>query len=295
MKQLLPLLFLYTCFSLNAQEDILQTESWDGRDLCEDGTWEMVFNDEFNGNELDTSKWYTFYPYDDIYGIGRNCRVRDREDQIYLDENVKVEDGILKLFTKQEKVSHQNESRNHSSGMIHSKQIFRDYGKFEIRCKIPKGMGFWPAFWLFGWSTEIDIFEFGGHKPRVWHSNIIKWGKQHWEGSSKKKIRGTNYTKDFHVYACEYDPNFVRFFLDGEEKFVVSRYVNKRGKNLKNCELEAGEYPLSRAFPRIGDPLNIIVNTAVAFDKGSFTNAPNKRTEFPGIFEIDYIRVYQRK
>ena len=294
MKDLIVvLLFFAISCQLAAQENPLK-DKWKGGNMCDTSKWVLIFNDEFDGNRLDNSKWYTFYPNDTL-GKAEDCRVRNKEDQIYLDGNVIVEEGILKLITKKEEVSWGKETRNHSSGMVYSKDIFRDYGRFEIRCKIPKGMGYWPAFWLFGWSTEVDIFEFGGHRPRQVHMQVIKWGKDKWIANSKKKKAGKDYSKDFHTFAYEYNENVARFFVDGKEKFVVSRLVKKNGKSYKKCELDEGEYDVSRSYQRYNDPLNLIVNTAVAFDKGSFTNAPNKKTKFPGVFEVDYVRVYKRK
>lgn len=288
--------FIFSFFwmqSLLAQ--ILTTEQYEGHDLCRTGRWEIVLQDDFEGASLDTNKWITYYPYgpngsDHCYF----CRTHDTtvSNQVYLDRNVVVDSGILRLMMYREPVEWMGFHADYSSSLVHSKRAFNDYFKYEIRCQIPSGRGFWPAFWVFGWSTEIDVFEFGGHRPWLPFMSVHKWGEN---GSrfQTKKWRGKDYSKEFHVFAAEYEPNFVTFLIDGKEVHRISRYVNKRGKPVKGCNPRPGTYYLNPIFPQHGDVVNVIAGNAISSTSG-FTGPPDQNTVFPNAMLVDYIRVYVR-
>jgi beta-glucanase (GH16 family) len=179
MKSLFILFILTSFFFYSYCQDAVYFQ---GGDICRQSGWELVFSDEFDGAELDHSKWSTYFPYT---SDGRDqceyCRVSDdRSNQIYLDSNVVVSNGTCKLIAKRQTATWFGKTRDYTSGMIYSTNDHRYmYGKFESRCKIPYGMGFWPAFWMFGGTgTEIDVLEFGGQRPYHHHMAIAKWDKQ---------------------------------------------------------------------------------------------------------------------
>ena len=124
----------------------------------------MVFQDDFDS--LNLAYWHTKFQYpppNDRYVANADC--------ILLDEHVQIKNGILHLNTRKGLTKHLNTERNWSAGQILSNNnsayrkndggCFR-HGFFEISAKIPKGAGLWPAFWLFGWAGEIDVFEIAG-------------------------------------------------------------------------------------------------------------------------------------
>ena len=87
-----------------------------------------------------------------------------RKSVSWMDDTVKLSDGLANL-----------RHYIYSSANIWSKKKF-GFGKYEIRCKIPSGMGFWPAFWLYGndqinkeKSSEIDVFEFWSGNTKEHH------------------------------------------------------------------------------------------------------------------------------
>lgn len=265
-----------------------------GGNICATGDWQLVFADEFNGSELDRTKWATWYPYtNDGSDQCEFCRTHGKEGQVYLDNNVIVSDNSLKLIAQQQEVEWYGLKRNYSSGMIHSLQMF-GMGRYEIRCKLPSGMGFWPAFWMFGdKAVEIDVFEIGCQEPRRQHMGIISW-KNH-KTFDKRKVGRTDFSKDFHVFAMEWDPHFVRFFLDGKETWRVSLMQPRSGKVLRNCNPREGRYRLQPAFPSEGEKLSIIANLAIGNETTPFTKTPVEATVLPNQMEIDWIRVYQKK
>ncbi len=175
--------------------------------------YKLVFHDEFNGTSLDLNKWHTFYPY------GANssdqcefCRTHGNEGQIYKDENVLISNGTLKLKAKKENATWYTATRQFTSGMVQSKQNFK-YGKFEIRCKLPPGQGFWPAFWLFG-GDECDVFEYCTNEPTKQNMNLHIWcNNQHYQ--IPQSNTGINSTTDYHTYSVEWEPMYVDWRTDG--------------------------------------------------------------------------------
>jgi beta-glucanase (GH16 family) len=274
------------------------TVQLDGRSLCPSEPWQLVFADEFEGTQLDTSKWFTYFPYgtnsSDSCGF---CRLHGLKTQVFTDNNVVVKNGLCELLSRREKSTWFGTDCNYTSGVIYSKQNFTTYGKYEIRCKIPAGQGFIPAFWIFGWSTEIDIFEFGGQRPKRPCFSVHKWqggdapGQTGWTYHYDEK----DFSTDFHVFAVEYEPNFVKFLIDGAVVWQLNRFYKTRRRAMNTCEAPAGEYLQHPAFPRFGDPVQVIANNAIGKDGGPFTNAPNAQTILPNKMEVDYIRVYQRQ
>ena len=131
MKTIFLVIFSLTINQLMSQTEIEITSAMN---FCQTSPWEMVFNDEFNGNSLNEDKWYTWYPKwpdkSDQWEFGRTHG--DAEGQIYRDQNAIVDNGILKLRAEEEAGTWFDASRDYTSGMIHSKSKFR-FGKIEIR------------------------------------------------------------------------------------------------------------------------------------------------------------------
>ena len=131
------------------------------------GDWKLVWSDEFNGTKLDYSKWGI---EENAFGGGNH------ELQIYTDrpKNVRVMNGRLILEAHKDNAQISGTQRPYSSGRIRTKHRGDwQYGKIEVRAKLPTGQGLWPAIGLptdekYGtWaaSGEIDIMEFKGQEP----------------------------------------------------------------------------------------------------------------------------------
>src|SRR5690554_5807772 len=156
--------------------------------LLQDGSiirWAYSGGDEFNGTQLDYSRW------DDGYPWGRSL-IENQELQYYKpgSDNITLDNGILRLTTKYEPGYYivepwrnstdilsdgkpNNRYFSYTSGMIFSKQKFK-YGLFEIQFKPPVGSGLWPAYWLYGGNPneEFDIFEYKGETPNKIHIDM---------------------------------------------------------------------------------------------------------------------------
>ncbi len=263
--------------------------------------YQLVFNDEFDGLSLDTVKWYTFYPY----GPGSNpdscsfCRTHVTAN-VFKDENVSVQNGLLKLSSKKINEKWFDKNYEYTSGMIHSKQKFTTYGKYEIRCKLPKGKQQWPAFWIFGWNTEIDIFEFICNGPKKIEFSVHNWESQNcpnknpkqgspcYSSQSKMIDFGIDFSENFHTFSIEYEPSMIKYYIDNVMVRYIPKYYDPKGNPINICNIKPGEYLMEPAYPNYGEPVQLIANQSVC------RKHKEKSPIFPNEMEIDYIRVYQK-
>ncbi len=302
-KVLIFFLLVLCSLTLNAQKKNKLKVILDKDISCVSQKYHLVFHDEFSGNSLDTSKWYTYYPYGpktqlDSCGF---CRTHTSVN-IYRDENCQVHDGKLWLKTDKEKGEWFGKSYDYTSGLVHSKQVFNTYGKYEIRCKLPKGKQQWPAFWLFGWNTEIDIFEFICRGPDKLEFSIHNWMTEHcpdrkraesgapcYTSASGVVDFGIDFSKDFHIFSMEYEPHIIKFYIDDIMIRYVPKYYDLKGRPINSCNIASGEYLTEPSFPNYGEPVQVIAAESVC------RKHKEKKPVFPNFMEVDYIRVYQKE
>ena len=292
MKKNYPLLILFISLSMYgfSQRDTLLTEPV----TCEQGAWNLIFEDEFNDGMLNNEEWITWFPYTDDGGDSCVfCRTHGEEGQVFWDENVVVVDNSLKIVVKREAATWMGEQRDYTSGMLHSRRAF-GHGRYEVRAKLPAGQGFWPGIWSFGQiSAEIDLMEAGMQNPKRFHTSVHNWeiGKM----AHKKNKTKSDLSAAFHTYSMEWESNIIRFFIDDQEVWALSRYTSRCGRNLKRCELKPGRYSINPVFPHENEKIYLIIGLGVGNESTPFTNAPDESTVFPNQMEVDWIRYYQRK
>ena len=260
---------------------------------CPDDPYRLVFHDEFEENNFDTNKWYTYYPY----GVNNSdqcefCRTHgDNEAQIYQDDNISLENGILRLTAVKENAIWYTATREHTSGMIHSKQQFF-YGKFEIKCKIPSGNGFWPAFWLWG-LDECDVFEICGHDVEEFNTNLhMDCDDEHYQ--TPQTHAAPDLSQNFHIFSVEWEPLYVDWRIDGQLVRRVHRLSTITGELIEcNDDVAVNTLIWNEMIPN--QPMSVIANLALS-PSGSYcgNDGLDNTTPFPSTFEIDYIRVYQK-
>ncbi len=237
--------------------------------------WALLFSDEFNGNSLDTTKWVTGFPW-----CGRaDCTSTTTPELLYLPQNVIVSDGTLKLRAKREWVKGSDgRSYPYSSGIV-TTSSFKDggaykflfkYGYIEMRAKMPKGQGMWPAFWTLPpdgrWPPEIDVVEVLGDDPSTVHLFY------HYDPGSGHAANGGQFSAfdtsaGFHTYAVSWQPDAIRWYVDG---------VERRAAFTDTWDIAA-------------EQMYLILNLQVG---GAWPGSPDGSTPFPGDFEIDYVRVW---
>lgn len=242
--------------------------------------WHLVWSDEFNGpngSSPDPTKW-TF----DIGGKGYG----NHELETYTDRpaNVQQKDGNLVITArKEDHTGSDGIPRNYTSGRIRTQGLFAQaYGRFEARIQLPLGKGLWPAFWLLGddigtadWPAcgEIDIFENIG-EPGISHSTLHGPGYSGAKGIAAKYALpvGEAVNTAFHLYAVEWAPNDIKFFLD--DHLVAERTP---------ADLPPGTRWV------YDHPFFLILNLAVG---GDWPGNPDATTTFPQQMLVDYVRVY---
>ncbi len=242
--------------------------------------WELVWQDEFEGERLDYSKWAT-----EVNAFGGG----NQELQMYTDrkENVRVENGNLIIEARREKIGIQGTERDYSSARINSKHRGDwTYGRFEIRAKLPVGQGVWPAIWMLpteekygGWASsgEIDIMEYKGQEPkRVWGTIHFgdKWPKNRHQGTTYDLPQG-DFSTDFHRFAFEWEPKEMRWYVDDQLFQTLNKW-------------DSAAAPFPAPFDQ---PFHLVFNIAVG---GGFVGPPNASTPFPQQMQVDYVRVYSR-
>jgi len=249
-----------------------------------DGTvWKLAWSDEFNGPDgsaVDSTKW--------SFNIGGNgWGNNELETYTSRTANAHLEDGSLVIKAiKETFTGADNITRNYTSARLLTKHKFSQaYGRFEARIKIPYGQGIWPAFWMLGdnidtvhWPNcgEIDIMENIGREPSIVHGTFHGPGYSGASGigSPYSLTGGKKVADDFHTFAVEWEPNVMRFYVDG------NLYQTRTP-----ADLPAGA---SWVFDH---PFFIILNVAVG---GAWPGNPDATTVFPQQMLVDYVRVYKR-
>ena len=241
-----------------------------------DGSWELVWSDEFEKPGLpDSEKWG--------YAVG-GSGWGNNELQYYTDariENAKVEDGVLKITAIKEPY----EGMDYTSTRLvtRNKKEFL-YGKLEIRAKLPKGIGTWPAIWMMptNWPEEIsawpdcgeiDIMEHVGYDPGVIHASAHS-KDYYWKIGTQKTgtISIDDATEAFHSYILEWTPEVMRAYVDDKMYF---EYYNEG--------LGYDKWPYDK-------PYYLILNIAVGGAWGGVQGVDD--SIFPQTMEIDFVRYY---
>lgn len=246
------------------------------------GAYQLVWQDEFEGTSLNMDNWSY-----QIMGDGGN-----NEWQYYTSrpQNSWVSGGYLTIQANKENYVVGNRTYNYTSARLRTagKQDFL-YGKLEGRIKVPKGQGIWPAFWMMptdsvygGWaaSGEIDIMESINQADAV-HGTLHfggGWPNNRYTGGSYSPA-GVDFSQDFHVYTIVWEPDVMRWYVDG---ILYSTKTNSQWW----CDAAPGNprAPFDQRF-------HFILNVAVG---GNWPGYPDETTVFPQQFVVDWIRVYQQ-
>jgi len=248
-----------------------------------DADWVLSWGDEFNapnGTPPDQTKWV-----EETGGNGWG----NGELEYYTSrpKNIRQENGDLVIEAIKEKFAGPDGvERDYTSARVNTRGRFsQEYGRFEARIKNPSGRGVWPAFWLMGddfstvgWPAcgEIDVMEGIGplgsqirgsiHGPGYSGRNSL---------TSACNLRAGNFSDAFHIFAVEWEPEALRFYVDGR------LYATKTP-----ADLPAGK-------PWVYDrPFFLILDLAV---RNSVPGDSREATKFPQRMLVDYVRVYTRK
>lgn len=221
--------------------------------------YQLVWSDEFDGQTLDTKKW--------------EHRTDSKHWSTQKAENIAVADGKLRITLKKEVAG----DKQYTGGGVISKQAFR-YGYYEARFKVPPGAGWHTSFWMMkhdgaggtGTKTaaqELDVCENDSVDPKGYGVNTHKWIAPH-QTFGNKHIKTPDLSADFHVFGCEFTPQTVKYYFDGELVQTVDA-----------TKFEHGDQQ--------------IWLTSIASSLGK-TKAVDD-TKLPAVAEFDYVRLYEKK
>ncbi len=254
--------------------------------LVSEEEWQLVFQDEFDGERLDTTVWSHQLGTGSQYGL---TGWGNDEAQYYLEENANVSDGTLVISALRQT----HKGMAYTSSRIRTKDGFsKAYGRFEARISFPIGDGLWPAFWMlpqeevYGtWaaSGEIDIVEVRGRLPMdvsgalhfggVWPNNEFISGHHKLEES----------VESYHVYAIEWEPDEIRWYVDD-----VLYHISNEWFSVSEGEANNNTYPAP-----FDQPFYMILNLAVG---GRFDDYRLPDDDFEEAkMKVDYVRVYEAR
>jgi beta-glucanase (GH16 family) len=245
----------------------------------------LIWQDEFNYTGLpDSSKW--------DYETGH---IRNTEEQYYTKENARVQNGCLLIEARKQTYPNQfydakrinwkyrDPVANYTSASMVTlgKQHFK-YGRIEVRAKLPKGMGVWPAIWMLGknremvgfpFCGEIDIMEFVGHDSNHIHASLHYPIDTAGNSSSKGgEIKVNQPYNAFHVYAIEWSRKKIDYYFDDSLYHSV--------------DITQIRFSKSNPFRK---PFFLLINLALG---GSWGREIDDNI-LPQQFLIDYVRVYK--
>ena len=238
-------------------------------------TYELVWSDEFeNPGALDQTKWFleTEAPENGSWYNNELQHYTDRLDNVY------VADGTLKIVAKKEEYTATGTTKSYTSARLNSKFHFT-YGKVEVRAKLPKAKGTWPAIWALGaninevpWPKcgEIDIME------QLFEDHLMIQSAVHVQGRygdhpALQQINVSDVTENFHVYGMIWDEEKIDFTVDGEIFFTY------------NPEDRSEDF-----WPFNKDQF-LLLNVAVGGTLGGDVDPEFTQDQM----EVDYVRVYQ--
>ena len=250
--------------------------------------YELIWNDEFDyRGKPDKEKW-----------THETGFIRNLEEQYYTKrkKNAIVKDNVLKIIARKEEYRNrkfdpdiQNYRYNtkkayYTSASLHTHKKFDlNFGKIEVRAKLPQGKGVWPAIWMLGsnfhdiewpYSGEIDILEFVGKDPYTIHATV------HYPKGKSANIKSeggqleleTSPTKAFHIYGMNWDSEKIEFSFDNHVYYTF-----------KIDEADTENNPFKK-------PFFLILNFALG---GKWAGEIDDSI-FPQEYVIDYVRIYKK-
>jgi beta-glucanase (GH16 family) len=239
--------------------------------------FELLNYENFKARQIDSLVWMNKFPWGrTVLGLGKEYYT-DGKNFIFRDSmlTINLRRANIKVLVDSSKAASQimDDGKpnlrlfQYTSGMLCSKEKFL-YGKFEMKCRLTKGRGTWPAFWLWG-GDEIDIFE----KPWKFHRSITT--NYHYDSAGIKKqdfrfhhFPGRNaFSKKFHVFTLEWFPDSICWYIDNQ---LIRKQYHGNNKSMY-----------------------LIVSLGAAKDK-FWGHAPQRR-RWNTSMEINYIKIWRLK
>ncbi len=274
-------LFVIIKFNINGQCSIDKTQ------------WIEVFNEEFNGNTISN---YWKFTYAGGSSILKEISASNPWEPVNKPNNITIANGFAYFNTVKENTLINGVNHLYSVGLLRSSfddtpfaEIQNDYelggylyGMFEIKCKLPKINGTYPAFWFTGnnaWPPEVDVFEFNGSLPNEFFSTV------HWPHplypNPKDAFCGSTFsypfdlTENFHTFSLVWTPTKLTWFFDGIELKTDTDPDHVPGHYQSNHPNEIAKWR----------KMDLIIGSGLNWPD------PNNTDFLP--FIVDYVKVYK--
>lgn len=300
--------------------------------VCNVGEWVLVFEDNFDNGHF-SPIWQNSTDYQGkLYGNNGKAQEYNTLDNVF------VSDGSMKIVANQDSIyrraSHWRDDNvilkdglpnfrlyQYTSAYVETKTVF-SFGMLEAMVKIPKGKGFWPAFWMYDIYkdsqdtiyNEIDVFEFWNETNSLGNYDSTLLSKVHVMTSHYRDVEdqcsfdyeGCDFSEAFHKFSVRWEPNVIEWYVDDVLKRRDIRYHTLLGQEV-GCVLYSNTYyQEARVFPHY--PMHVIFNLAIQHSidttwsfndpslpiTGIIDNCPDEDTHFPSQMEIRWVRYYQR-
>ena len=244
--------------------------------------WELTWSDEFDGASIDTSVW----TFETGGGCGEgerlntDCTWGNEEEQYYTDgDNAWIENDRLVIEAREEPAPN-GENEYTSARLITADAFEKQYGRVEVRARLPGTQGLWPAIWMLGadidsvgWPEcgEIDIMELTGDDTDTVHQTVHGPGYSGGGAVTDHYDTAGDFTREFHDFQLTWYEDVVKFWVDGNHVHTVT-------------PSDVGDNDWM-----FNDPFYLILNVAVG---GTLPGYPDDTTELPQRMEVEYVRVY---
>ncbi|MDP7126258.1 MAG: glycoside hydrolase family 16 protein [Candidatus Marinimicrobia bacterium] len=273
------LIFLTVC-----EESIYSNQLPDENNHTLEG-WELVWNDEFDGDAIDDQKWNKLL-WRPGWVNNELQAYTDRDTNLFVQDDNLVIRALIEPGFFGTDYTGTSYTADYTSGRLNTAGKGEwTYGRFDTRAKLPKGIGSWPAIWMLGsnistvgWPHcgEIDIMEHVGFDEGNIHASIHTTDYNHVNGTQKSgQVIIPTATDSFHVYSLEWDSTYIRYLVDDEPYFFI--YNDSNG--------DEDKWPFNK-------PQYIILNLAVGGDWGGAQGIDP--TVFPMEMKVDYVRVFEK-
>ena len=278
------LILMLLAITLGCTEDVEKNDGIIDEEENEVSQWELVWEDEFDSEEIDESKWNKLR-WRPGWVNNEQQAYTDRDINLYLDDGNLVIQGLIEPGYYGTDYTGTAYNSDYTSGRMNTDdKVSWTYGRFDIRAKLPNGKGSWPAIWMLGenistvgWPNcgEIDIVEHVGFDDGRIHASIHTEDYNHMNNTQKS---GSTFietaTDSFHIYSLEWSPTYLRYLIDNESYFFV--YNGSNG--------DVAKWPFD-------EPQYIIMNLAIGGDWGAIQGIDP--SAFPMKMLVDYVRVYK--
>jgi beta-glucanase (GH16 family) len=248
--------------------------------------WTLVWNDEFDGSSgspVNPANW-THEIGGEGWGNAEWEYYTDSTDNSSADGSGNLVITAREIPTGTAQLDCWYGDCTHTSArLVTAKKFEFAYGRAEARLKVPFGQGMWPAFWSLGnnfgsvsWPNcgELDIMENIGREPNIVHGTIHGPGYSGGNGiGGGYTLDSGNFADDFHIFAIEWEPTEIRWYVDGTQYLTTT----------------IDDIPMGTEWV-FDHPFFLIMNVAVG---GYWPGYPDDSTIFPQTMTVDYVRVYQ--